>query len=81
MAPGLAQTEESSPAHPRGAQLLVHRAAESLLLPLPGALGPARGALGRGPEAPPGPCPLCARLPVVVLRRHELPGGWSLSST
>ncbi|XP_070371888.1 peroxisomal membrane protein 2 isoform X1 [Equus asinus] len=56
-------------------QVLLHRATESPLLPLPGALDPSRGPLGRGQEAPPGPPPLCTGLPVGVLPRHELPGG------
>ncbi|KAM5311573.1 peroxisomal membrane protein 2 isoform 2-T4 [Glossophaga mutica] len=50
-------------------------AAESLLLPLHGALDPSRGPLGRGQEAPPGPPSFCTGLPVVVLPHHELPGG------
>lgn len=61
-----------------GPQVLLHRAPESLLLPLHGALDPFRGPLGWGQEAPPGPAPLCTGLPVVVLPHHELPGGWSL---
>lgn len=60
------------------AQVLLHRAAESLLLPAHGALDPSRGALGGRQEAAPGASALCARLPVLVLRCHELPGGWSL---
>lgn len=62
---------------PCGPQVLLHRATESLLLPLHGALDPSRGSLGRGQEAPPGPPSLCTGLPVVVLPRHEHPGGWS----
>ena len=67
------------PAQPhRGPQVLFHRAAGSLLLPLHGALDPSRGPLGRRHEAPSGPPPLRTCLPVIVLPHHELPGGWSL---
>lgn len=78
LGPGRARLERqsSSPAT-TGPQVLLHRATESPLLPLPGALDPSRGPLGRGQEAPPGPPPLCTGLPVGVLPRHELPGGWS----
>lgn len=76
--PGRAHPEDWVQLTPTaGPQVLLHRATESLLLPLHGALDPFWGPLGRGQAAPPGPPRLCTGLPAIVLHRHELPGGWS----
>lgn len=74
-----AHPENHSLAHtPGGPQVLLHRAAESLLLPLHGTLDPSGGPPGRAQEAPPGPPRLCTGLPHVVLPHHELSGGGCL---
>ncbi|XP_045390039.1 peroxisomal membrane protein 2 isoform X1 [Lemur catta] len=73
---GRARPENHSRLTPTaGPQLLLHRATESLLLPLPGALDPSGGSLGGSQEAPPGTPPRGPGLPAAVLPHHELSAG------